>query len=426
MSLKTEELYLPDIVGRGYGTFWNFKGRYRVVKGSRASKKSATVALNTIYRIMQYPQANALVVRKVYRTLKDSCFAQLKWAIHRLGVDQYWKATESPLELTYLPTGQKIIFRGLDDPQKIASVMVDVGVLCFLWIEEAYEITDEADFEMLDESIRGFSPPGHFKQITISFNPWNERHFLKRRFFDAEPSPDILAITTNYLCNEWLDESDMEMFERMRQTNPRRYKVAGLGEWGVVEGLIFENWREERFSLSEVREIAGIETAFGLDFGYTNDPSALFCGFVDLDGRRIFVFDEMYKKGMSNTVIAETIKQMGYAKERIVGDSSEPKSIDELKRQGIRRIRGARKGKDSVMHGIQWLQSFEIIIHPRCEAFLTEISNYSWKKDRFGKALNQPEDDNNHLIDAMRYAVEQYSTGGGRLDSISQTKLGLR
>lgn len=426
MSLKTEELYLPDIVGRGYGTFWNFKGRYRVVKGSRASKKSATVALNTIYRIMQYPQANALVVRKVYRTLKDSCFAQLKWAIHRLGVDQYWKATESPLELTYLPTGQKIIFRGLDDPQKIASVMVDVGVLCFLWIEEAYEITDEADFEMLDESIRGVSPPGHFKQITISFNPWNERHFLKRRFFDAEPSPDILAITTNYLCNEWLDESDMEMFERMRQTNPRRYKVAGLGEWGVVEGLIFENWREERFSLSEVREIAGIETAFGLDFGYTNDPSALFCGFVDLDGRRIFVFDEMYKKGMSNTAIAETIKQMGYAKERIVGDSSEPKSIDELKRQGIRRIRGARKGKDSVMHGIQWLQSFEIIIHPRCEAFLTEISNYSWKKDRFGKALNQPEDDNNHLIDAMRYAVEQYSTGGGRLDSISQTKLGLR
>lgn len=184
MSLKTDKriLRLPEIVGRGYGTFWNFKGRYRVCKGSRASKKSKTTALNQIGRIMEYPEANLLVVRKTYRTLKDSCFAELKWAIHRLGVDAWWAVKESPLEMTYLPTGQKIYFRGLDDPLKVTSITVDVGQLCFLWLEEAYEVTREEDFDMLDESIRGESAPGLFKQITITFNPWNEHHWLKKRF----------------------------------------------------------------------------------------------------------------------------------------------------------------------------------------------------------------------------------------------------
>ena len=191
---------------------------------------------------MEYPEANLLVVRKTYRTLKDSCFAELKWAIHRLGVDAWWAVKESPLEMTYLPTGQKIYFRGLDDPLKVTSITVDVGQLCFLWLEEAYEVTREEDFDMLDESIRGESAPGLFKQITITFNPWNEHHWLKKRFFDAPPDPDILAMTTNYTCNEWLDDADKRLFERMRQNNPRRYRVAGLGDWGIVDGLIFENW----------------------------------------------------------------------------------------------------------------------------------------------------------------------------------------
>ena len=162
---------LPEVVGKGYGSYWNFKGRYRVCKGSRASKKSTTTAMNLIYRIMEYPKSNGLVIRKVYSTLKDSCFTQLKWAIHRLGVDDYWKATINPLELTYLPTGQKILFRGLDDPLKITSIVVDTGILCFLWIEEAYEVLKEEDFDMLDESIRGEVPDGLFKQITMTLNP---------------------------------------------------------------------------------------------------------------------------------------------------------------------------------------------------------------------------------------------------------------
>ncbi|WP_461467065.1 PBSX family phage terminase large subunit [Parvimonas micra] len=417
--MKTNEIFLPDIVGRGYGTYWNYKGRYRVCKGSRASKKSTTTAMNLIYRIMEYPESNALVVRKTYRTLLDSCFAQLKWAVNRLGVKDYFDFKLSPLEIIYKPTGQKILFRGLDDPLKVTSVTVDVGSLCFLWIEEAYEIMSESDFDMLDESIRGEVPKGHFKQITLTFNPWNERHWIKRRFFDKKDK-DTLAITTNYTCNEWLDRSDLNVFERMKENNPRRYQVAGLGNWGIVDGLIYENFEERQFTLEEIKDY---KTVAGLDFGYTNDPTAFFIGFLDKKDSILYVWDEMYSKGLSNKKIYENIKNMGYSKEKITGDSAEPKSIDELKGYGLR-IKGAKKGKDSILNGIQWIQDLKIVIHPRCNNFLTEISNYQWDKDKFGKALNRPIDDFNHLLDAMRYALED-DIQSKTIKAVNRSILGL-
>lgn len=414
--MRTDEgvnrIYLPEVVGKGYRTFWNFKGRYRVCKGSRASKKSKTTALNLIVRMMQYPQANTLVIRKVYRTLKDSCFTELKWAINRLGAAAFWEVRESPLELTYRPTGQKIYFRGLDDPLKITSITVETGYLCWAWLEEAYEVLNEDDFNMLDESIRGAIPKqtGLFKQWTITFNPWNEKHWLKSRFFDKE-LPDILAMTTNFRCNEWLDEADLRVFEEMRKNNPRRFKVAGEGDWGIVDGLVYENWEEKAFSLDEIKAIPGMKSAFGLDFGYTADPTALFCGLVDTAARTIWVFDEMYEKGLSNRRIAEKIKSMGYAKERIRADCAEPKSIDEIRDEGIYNIRECRKGRDSINNGIQFIQDYHIIIHPRCVNFLTEIGLYRWDEDKSGKKLNKPVDEFNHLMDAMRYALEDVLTG---------------
>ena len=412
MILKSEmyqRIYLPDYIGKGYKQFWNFKGRYRVVKGSRASKKSKTSALWFIYHMMKYPQANTLVVRKTFRTLKDSCFTELKWAVHRLKVDAWWDFKESPLEATYKPTGQKIYFRGLDDPLKVTSITVDVGVLCWAWLEEAYEIMKEDDFNILDESIRGEVPEGLFKQWTITFNPWNEHHWLKKRFFD-DPDDSTLAMTTNYMCNEWLDAADIKVFEDMKKRNPRRYAVAGLGGWGIVDGLVYENWKEEEFDVDAVRSKPGIVSVFGLDFGYTNDPSTLFCGLLDQENKRLFVFDEMYEKGLSNKRIADTIKDMGYGKERITADSAEPKSIDELKSLGLR-VKSAQKGKDSIKNGIQWIQDLEIVIHPKCVNFLTEISNYTWDEDKFGTKLNVPIDDFNHLMDAMRYSLEKYIVG---------------
>lgn len=361
--------------------------------------------------MMKHPTANLLVVRKTFRTLKDSCFTELKWAINRLGVGSQWKVTESPLQMEYLPTGQRIYFRGLDDPLKVTSITVDVGSLCWMWIEEGYEIMKEADFDILDESIRGQVDEGLFKQITITFNPWNEHHWMKKRFFDAPPDPDILALTTNYLCNEWLDAADKKVFETMKANNPRRYAVAGLGHWGIVEGLVFERWREKAFDLADIKKVPGIQSAFGLDFGYTNDPTALWCGMVDMAGKKLYVFDELYQTGMSNEAIFKEVGTMGYAKERITADCAEPKSIARLRELGLRRIAGARKGKDSVNHGIDFIQDFEIIIHPRCVHFLTEISNYTWAQDKFGKKLNVPIDDFNHLMDAMRYALESMTKG---------------
>lgn len=410
MKLKTKDnqviVHLPNIVGKHYGEFWRFKGRYKAVKGSRASKKSSTQSLKVITEIIENPNINWLVVRKVERTLRDSCYAQLKWAIHRLKVDNFFKCSTSPLEITYKPTGQKILFRGLDDPLKVTSITVEVGSLCRLWIEEAYEITSEDAFDRLDESIRGQLPKGMYHQVVLTFNPWSDRHWLKKRFFD-EPSKNVLAMTTNYMCNEFLSEADLVLFEEMKK-NPRRYRTAGLGEWGIVEGLVYENWEERVFDVHEISIRPSVRSAFGMDFGYVNDPSTLFCGLVDTVAREIYVFDEMYEKGMSNEDIKDRVSEMGYSKERIKADSAEPKSIAYLRKAGLARIRAAKKGPDSIRAGISIIQDYKIIIHPRCVNFITEISNYTWDKDKFDNAINKPIDDFNHLMDAMRYAMEEF------------------
>lgn len=403
--INTVRVSLKEIVGGGYKTFWNYEGRYRVVKGGRGSKKSTTTALNIIYRMMQFPQANTLVVRKVYKDHKDSTYAQLKWAIRRLKVEHLWEWTISPLEIRYKPTGQKILFRGLDDPMSVTSITVDVGNLCWAWFEEAYQILNEDDFNKVDMSIRGELPPGYFKQITLTFNPWNEKHWLKRRFFDVQDN-NILALTTNYKCNEFLGDDDRQLFDWMKKNNLRRYKIEGLGEWGIAEGAIFTNWREFAFDRFEIAKREGIKSAFGLDFGFTTDPSALACSLVDIKNRELYIFDEMYRPGLLNNEIAETITDMGYRKELIIADSAEQKSIAELRKYGLKKIKPAEKGPDSIKAGIQFLQQFTIFIHPKCSKAAMEFSNYVWDKNKDGKLINKPIDEYNHFIDALRYSME--------------------
>lgn len=408
------KINLPQIVGKGYATYWNYKGRYRVVKGGRGSKKSTTTALWIIYNMMKYPLANTLIIRRVFNTHKDSTYTQLKWASNILKVSHLWKFSKSPLEATYIPTGQKILFRGLDDPMSITSITVEHGHLCWCWFEEAFQIMNEDDFNKVDMSIRGELPKGYFKQITLSFNPWSEKHWLKKRFFDIKDE-DVLAITTNYTCNEFLGEDDKKLFEKMKINNPRRYNIEGLGNWGIAEGLVYSNFEELDFNIEDIKKRPNVKSAFGLDFGYTNDPTAFIASLIDLNNMEIFIFDEHYQKAMSNKDIANMIKYKGYSKERIVGDSSEPKSIDDIKRQGIYRLKGARKGKDSILNGIQYIQDFKIYVHPKCENTLIELSNYVWDTKE-GNVINKPIDDYNHLMDALRYSLEDIRLGGVKFD----------
>lgn len=292
---------LPEVIGRGYGCFWRFKGRWRVVKGSRRSKKSTTTALWIIYHMMKMPLANTLVIRKVANTLRDSCFRQLKWAALRLGVYDQWQFNVSPMEAIYKPTGQHIFFRGLDDPLKLTSITVDVGCLCWAWVEEAYEIDNEKDFDTAIEGMMGELPEGYFRQVTLTFNPWSANTWIKKRFFDTPNDADKLAITTTYRCNEWLSDEDKQYFQDMAERNPNRFRVAGDGEWGIEGGAVFEEWTDdpehyrdrqwthviEPFEVPETWRIYR-----GFDFGYAKPFS---CGWWACDhDNRLYRILELY------------------------------------------------------------------------------------------------------------------------------------
>ncbi len=399
--MKTK-LYFSSVAGGGYNDFFKTKRRYRIVKGSRASKKSKSTALDIVRKIINHPKCNWLVVRRYACTLKDSCYADILWAIERLGKTQDFKCKVSPLEITYLPTGQKILFRGLDDGMKITSLSVSQGVLCFVWVEEAFEITNEEDFNKLDLSIRGTVPDDLFKQITLTFNPWSEETWIKSRFFDKK-NPDVFLKTTTWRCNEWIDENDKKIFLDMEKNNPRRAKVESYGQWGISEGLIFENFTEKEFDPNEIKLIPKIKSSFSLDFGFT-DPNAFICALIDFEEYKIYVFDEWYQTNVTNKDIAKQIKKMGYEHEQIVCDSAEPKSIKELRERGINAV-PAKKSANSVNFGIQFMQNFEFIIHPKCVNFLTEIKNYAWVKDKNGKNTDIPCHSFSHGMDSLRYGI---------------------
>ena len=416
-------LDIEDAVGLNYGDFLYSKKRYLVCKGSRGSKKSCTTALKLIYFMMKYSayKPSALVIRRYDYTNRNSTRAQLCWAIDRLGVRGLWNIPRGENTLTFKPTGQKIMFRGMNDPQSITSITVPDGHLCWAWIEEAFQLTSEEDFNKLDMSIRGKLPPALFHQLILTFNPWSDRHWLKRRFFD-NPDENTLAITTNYMMNEFLSESDLRLYEIMRERYPRRYRIEGLGEWGIAEGLIFENWREEDFDIEELiersrnkRDARGL-TAFvpvnGMDFGY-NDPTAFVAAYADKADYKIYIYYEFYEVQMENRRIAARLMNDGFGDEVILADSEDPRTINELRLLGLRGIRGARKGAGSVLGGIQKLQDYELVVSPRCQHMIEALCNYAWKKDKMtDRIMNEPEHEFSHLCDALRYACEDLSRFG--------------
>ena len=259
-------IHIKQATGSGYDEFWNCRKRYRVVKGGRASKKSCTAALFYIYNLMKFYHVYnvkpcLLVVRRYFNTHKNSTRSQLIWAINRLGVNHLWQIPKGEHTLTYKPSGQVILFRGMDDPDSITSITVDNGFLCWVWVEEAYQLHNENDFDKLDMSIRGEVPDPLYKQLTLTFNPWSDTTWIKPRFFD-KPDPDTFTDTTDYRINEFLGDDDRAVFEKMRLNNPRRYTIEGLGEWGISEGLIYmsyvENPEKNHAELPENEKLAVI------------------------------------------------------------------------------------------------------------------------------------------------------------------------
>lgn len=403
------EIQLDKIVGRGYNQFFNNKNFYRVVKGSRGSKKSKTTALNFIYRLMEHEWANILVVRRFSNTNKQSTYTDLKWATNQLGVAHLFKFNESLPEITYKPTGQKILFRGLDDPLKITSITVDTGILCWAWFEEAYQIETFDKFSTVVESIRGSAnSPDFFKQITITFNPWSERHWLKPTFFDEDTKlNNTFSYTTTYRVNEWLDDVDIARYEDLYRTNPRRARIVCDGDWGVAEGLVFDNFEVKEFDWVQKLKDKQV-VAHGADFGFTQDPTTLVSTIVDEKNKELWIYDEHYERGMLTNDIYQMYIDKGLKNAKIIADSAEKRLITEIKRKGIPNIKPSVKGSGSIMQGIQFIQGFKIYIHPRCENTIEEFNTYTFDQDKDGNWLNKPIDSNNHIVDALRYSLEQF------------------
>ena len=365
-----KQVRLSEIVGSGYASFWKDRHRYRVLKGGRASKKSTTMALWLIYHMMQFPEANALVVRKTYNTHKDSTFAMLKWACERLGVTKYWQFRENPLEIVYKPTKQKILFRGFDDVLKLTSIAVDKGVLCWAWIEEAYELDDEADFQTLDESIRGEIPEGLWKQITLTFNPWVNSHWTKSRFFDRQ-DPEAFTLTTTYRCNEWLDDADRALIENLKETDPERYKVVGLGEYGIPGGAFFDEFRRDIHVCKPFHIPEDWRRYVTIDYG--RDMLAAYWIAVD-HHNKAYVYRELHKPGLFVSEAVEMLKKYNVGKngqqEKIYqwfapsdldnkNSQTGKSTLDILRESGIPFIKVSNRKVDGCVNMHEWLRPYQ-------------------------------------------------------------------
>lgn len=402
---------LPKMVHKSYAPLFRSRARYISIKGSRGSGKSEAVARKVIFDIMTKPYVNWLVLRRYANTNRQSTYALIEKVANVMQVAFLFQFNSSLPEITYKPTGQKIIFRGLDKPLSITSISVKTGNLCREWAEEAYQIELEESFDTVDESLRGkIDDPDGFYQTVITFNPWNENHWLKHRFFDEDTKQSgTLSYTTTYKDNPFLDDGYIKKLKEMLITNPRRAKVAVLGEWGVSEGLVFDNFDVVDFNINEKVQKIG-KTYHGMDFGFTHDPTTLPSSIYDAKTNELWIYGELYRTGLLTSQIVNEIRNRKLTAAVIHADAANPMAIAELRNKGIRRIRAAKKGPDSIELGLSFMQSLKIHIHPSCEHTIEEFNTYTFDRDKSGKWLNKPVDANNHIIDALRYSLEDLYT----------------
>ncbi len=379
--------------------------RTQIVYGGSASGKSWALSQRVVIDVLAGGR-NYLVCRQTARTIRGSVYQQIERVIREAGLLDYFTLNKSDAVIT-CKNGYQILFAGLDDVEKIKSLVPAVGVITDVWIEEATE-TERGDVKDLYKRQRGGDESTR-KRMTLSFNPILQSHWIYQEHFagvawsDSQTeykSDDLSILKTTYKDNRFLSSQDVRDLEN--ETDKYRYNVYTLGNWGILGHVIFTNWHVE--DLSEMHAQFTNHRA-GLDFGFSSDPAAMWIAHYDAMRKRIYVFDELYQKGLTNDLLAKEIKDK-IGGQYIVCDSAEPKSIAELQQHGVSAT-SAAKGKDSVLHGIQWLQQQEIIIDKNCVNLKNEISTYHWQEDAGGNAIRKPSEKNNHLIDAGRYAHEQ-------------------
>ena len=388
--------------------FWKNcdKYLYKVLKGGRNSAKSTTISERIIFDLMKYP-VNAIVLRKVGSTLETSVFEQLKWAIDYLEVSQYWKVRKSPLKLTYLPRGNEILFRGADDAMKIKSIKTSKFPITHLWIEELSEFKTEEEVDTIVNSIlRSELPDGLQYSIFFSYNPpKRKQNWVNKKYNTQFVSANTLVHHSTYLDNPYVSQAFREEAAEVKAKNEHKYRWIYLGEaigGGVVpfDNLVFRTITDE-----EVRSFDNIRQ--GIDWGYAADPFAFVRLHYDKRRRRLFFIDEVYGVKLSNREAAAKINAKGLNDYRVTADSAEPKSISEMKTYGIK-CDPAKKGPGSVEYGEKWLDDLEEIVidYKRTPNTAREFENIDYKVDKDGNIRSELEDQDNHTIDATRYACE--------------------
>lgn len=370
--------------------------------GGASSGKSHGVVQKVVLKSLKHWKhpRKVLWLRKVDRTIQDSIFTDVLDCLSTWRLLPLCRVNKSNRTIN-LPNGAVFLFKGMDDPEKIKSIKGLSDVV----MEEASEFNQD-DFTQLTLRLR--EPKHKQRQLFCMFNPVSKLNWTYKQWFDPDVEVDTQRVAihqSTYKDNHFLDEDNIKTIENLKQTNPAYYKIYTLGEFATLDKLVFPEFEKRRLS---VRKLSNLPSYFGLDFGYTNDETAFMHVKVDQDRHIIYVMEEYAKHGMLNSDISRMIKQMGYGKEVITADAAEPKSIAEIKRDGIYRIRPAKKGKDSIIQGISFMQQYHLVVDDRCVKTIEELENYTYKKDRqTGEYTNEPVDAYNHEIDAIRYALNE-------------------
>ncbi len=392
------------------------------LKGGRGSTKSSFVSEELITGIMRNFEANAVVIRKVGLYLKDSVYEQLLWAISKLGVERYWQEKLSPLELVYVPTGQRIIFRGADKPKKLKSTKVRSGYIRYVWYEETDEFNGIEEIRTINQSLlRG----GETFTVFYTFNPPKSQ----RNWINSEvlvPQDDKIVHHSDYrtVPPEWLGEQFLIEARHLEEINPDHYRHEYLGEVTGTGAEVFTNITIRPITNEEIKSFDHIKR--GIDWGYGADPFVYITAHFDSKRNRLFIFYEFFRCAAKYDVIANAIRKENTQNGTIIAESAEPRSNDELRDRGFR-IRTAVKGPGSVEHGITWLQNLEEIVidGTRCPNAAREFNEYELDRDSRGELKADFPDRNNHTIDAIRYALEDYIGRKIVKSTLSKRKLGI-